>query len=121
MKPAPFEQFIKSLLDQTDAADALRNLAERNIPLQDNKLMSAVESILLEESKAAQFDSIGYDDRDTKAKVLAKLTKLSNTIDDKKSNEYLTVYVCIKYVNDGYSLTKEITEVLNTIWKKYGK
>jgi len=36
MKPAPFEQFIKSLLDKTNCADALRNLAEKNIPLQGN-------------------------------------------------------------------------------------
>ena len=121
MKAAPFEQFIKSLLDQTEAADALRNLAERNIPLQDNKLMSAVDSILLEEAIAAQFDSMGYAEKDIKLKVLSKLYKLSDSINDTKCNEHLTVYVCIKYVNDGYSLTKEITEVLNTIWKKYGK
>ena len=50
MKPAPFEQFIKSLLDKTNCADALRNLAEKNIPLQGNNLMSAVDSILLEEA-----------------------------------------------------------------------
>lgn len=121
MKPAQFEQFINSLLNQADAADALRNLAERNIPLQDNGLMSAVESILLEESIAAQFDSIGYPDIETKVRVLSKILKLLKCIDDKKSKEYLTVYICHKYVLDGYSLTKEITEVLNTIWKKYGK
>ena len=50
MKPAPFEQFIKSLLDQTAVADALRDLTKRNIPLEDNSLLSAVDSILLEES-----------------------------------------------------------------------
>lgn len=121
MTRAPFEQFIKSLLNQTDAATALRNLAERNIPLQDNKLMSAVESILLEESIAAQFDAIGYADNSTKQKVLAKLYKLANAIKDRNSEEYLTVYICVKYVIEGYSLTKEITLVLNDIWKKYGK
>ena len=59
MKPAPFEQFIKSLLDQTAVADALRDLTKRNIPLEDNSLLSAVDSILLEESISSQFNPNG--------------------------------------------------------------
>jgi hypothetical protein len=44
MKPAPFEQFIKSLLDNTNCADALRNLAEKNIPLQGDMGLSSPNS-----------------------------------------------------------------------------
>jgi len=47
MKPAPFEQFIKSLLDQAAASDALRDLTKRNIPIENSSLMSAVDAILL--------------------------------------------------------------------------
>lgn len=119
MKPAPFEQFIKSLLDNTNCADALRNLAEKNIPLQGNNLMSAVDSILLEESIAGQFDTVGYSDTKTQTNVLLKLSKVLHAISDTKCNDYLTVYICMKYVSDGYALTTEITKVLNTIWKKY--
>ena len=117
MKPAPFEQFIKSLLDKTNCADALRNLPEKNIPLQD--LMSAVDSILLEESIAGQFDTVGYSDTRTQTNVLLKLSKVLHAISDTKCNDYLTVYICMKYVSDGYALTTEITSVLNAIWKKY--
>lgn len=104
MKPAPFEQFIKSLLDNTNCADAL---------------MSAVDSILLEESIAGQFDTVGYSDTKTQTNVLLKLSKVLHAISDTKCNDYLTVYICMKYVSDGYALTTEITKVLNTIWKKY--
>ena len=47
MSSAPFEQFIKNLLDQTAAADALRDLTKRNLPIQGSTLLSAVESSLL--------------------------------------------------------------------------
>lgn len=119
MKPAPFEQFIKHLLDQTAAADALRNLATKNIPVQNSGLMKTVDAILLEESILAQFDFNGYDSDDTKRTVLNKLSKLMNSISDTESTDYIIARLCYKYVSDGYSLTENITKVLNTIWKKY--
>jgi len=119
MKSAPFEQFIKHLLEQTAAADALRDLATRNVPIQNSKLMKAVDSILLEESIAAQFDPTGYDTDDKKTSVLNKLNKLLKVFKDKSSNDYLVVYLCHKYVSDGYSLTEDITKLLNDIWKRY--
>lgn len=119
MKSAPFEQFIKHLLDQTAAADALRDLATRNIPIQNSGLMNAVEAILLEESITAQFDYNGYESAAQKLLVISKLKKVLNVVTDKNSNDYLIVYLCLKYVNDGYSLTEDITKLLNNIWKKY--
>lgn len=119
MTAAPFEQFIKQLLDQTAAADALRDLATRNIPIQNSGLMKAVDAILLEESIAAQFDYNGYDTESKKLSVLAKINKLLTIVTDKTSNDYLIVYLCHKYVNDGYSLTEDITKLLNDIWKRY--
>ena len=101
MKPAPFEQFIKSLLDKTNCADALRNLAEKNIPLQGNNLMSAVDSILLEEAIAGQFDTVGYSDTRTQTNVLLKLSKVLHAISDSTCNDYLTVYmyeICNRWV-----------------------
>ena len=119
MKPAPFEQFIKHLLDQTAAADALRDLATRNIPIQNSGLMKAVDAILLEESIAAQFDYNGYETPAKKLLVVTKLKKVLDVIPDKSSNDFLIVYLCLKYVNDGYSLTEDITKLLNDIWKRY--
>ena len=119
MKPAPFEQFIKHLLDQTAAADALRDLATRNIPIQNSGLMKAVDAILLEESIAAQFDYNGYESDIQKISVTVKLLKLMNVIPDKQSNDFLIAYLCHKYVTDGYSLTEDITKLLNDIWKRY--
>lgn len=119
MGAAPFEQFIKQLLDQTAAADALRDLATRNIPIQNSGLMKAVDAILLEESIAAQFDYNGYDSAAQKLNVISKLNKLLNVVKDKTSSDYLIVYLCFKYVNEGYSLTENITKVLNEIWKRY--
>jgi len=119
MKSAPFEQFIKHLLDQTASAEALRELATRNIPIQNSNLMKAVDAILLEESIAAQFDYTGYDTTDKKSNVLSKLDKLLKIVKDKHSNDYLVVYLCYKYVSDGYSLTEDITKLLNDIWKRH--
>jgi len=73
MKPAPFEQFIKSLLDQAAASDALRDLTKRNIPIENSSLMSAVDAILLEESISAQFNPTGYENYEKKLAVAAKL------------------------------------------------
>jgi hypothetical protein len=120
MATAPFEQYIKHLLDQTAAADALRDLANKNIPiLQNSNLMKTVDAVLMEEAIAAQFDYNGYENLDQKLKVLSKLKKVLDSISDTQSNDYLVVYLCYKYVNDGYSLTKDITKLLNDIWKKY--
>lgn len=120
MKSAPFEQFIKNLLDQTATADALRDLATRNIPIQNSGLMKAVDAILLEESIAAQFDFNGYENGNKKLTVLSKLKKLMNVVPDKQSNDYLVAFLCYKYVTDGYSLTEDMTKLLNSIWKQYG-
>jgi hypothetical protein len=123
MKQAPFEQFIKGLLDQTAAADALRDLSKRNIPVENSSLLSSVESMLLEQSIAAQFDSEGYPSTESSLNVQRKLQVLLSTLDANlvvpDHSDYITVKLCIKYVKDGYSLTKEVLEFLNLIYKKY--
>ena len=123
MKPAPFEQFIKSLFEQTAVADALRDLTKRNIPLENTSLLSAVDSILLEESISAQFNPNGYDSYEKKLVVLSKLNSIWNRLDANLVRpdhpDYITVQLCIKYISKGYSLTKECIELLNLIYKKY--
>ena len=122
MSSAPFEQFIKNLLDQTAAADALRDLTKRNVPIQGSSLMSAVESILLEETISAQFNPDGYESKEKKQAILSKLYLLKNNLDRNlvypDDQDYITVQLCIKYVEDGYSLTKESLECLNLIHKR---
>lgn len=122
MSTAPFEQFIKNLLDQTAAADALRDLTKRNVPIQGSSLMSAVESILLEETISAQFNPDGYESKEKKQAILSKLYLLKNNLDRNlvypDHQDYVTVQLCIKYVEDGYSLTKESLECLNLIHKR---
>ena len=123
MKPAPFEQFIKSLLDNSAAKDALRDLTKRNLPIQGSSLMSAVDAILLEESIAAQFDIEGYDSNDKKVKVLDKLLRVRNLLDRNlvipDNADYITVQLCIQYVENGYALTSTSLDCLNKIYKKY--
>jgi len=123
MKQAPFEQFIKGLLDQTAAADALRDLSKRNIPIENSSLLSSVESMLLEQSIAAQFDPEGYSTSEARVKIQDKLQALQSILDKNlvvpDHSDYITVKLCIKYVSDGYSLTKEVLEFLNLIYKKY--
>ena len=123
MKPAPFEQFIKSLFEQTAVADALRDLTKRNIPLENNSLLSAVDSILLEESISAQFNPNGYDSYEKKLAILSKLNSIWNRLDANlvipDDPDYIMVQLCIKYISKGYSLTKECIELLNLIYKKY--
>lgn len=123
MKQAPFEQFIKGLLDQTAAADALRDLTKRNLPIEGSSLLSSVEAMLLEQSIAAQFDPEGYPTKDSFLKIRSKLQTLQSILDKNlvipEHPDYITVKLCIKYVEDGYSLTKEALEFLNVIYKKY--
>jgi hypothetical protein len=123
MKQAPFEQFIKGLLDQTAAADALRDLSKRNISIENSSLLSSVESMLLEQSIAAQFDPEGYSTSEARVKIQDKLQALLSILDKNlvvpDHSDYITVKLCIKYVSDGYSLTKEALEFLNLIYKKY--
>ena len=123
MKPAPFEQFIKSLLDQAAASDALRDLTKRNIPIENSSLMSAVDAILLEESISAQFNPNGYDNYDKKLSVISNLDLIKMRLDLSlvipEDPDYIMVQLCIKYLDKGYSLTKECMESLNVIYKKY--
>lgn len=123
MKPAPFEQFIKSLLDQAAASDALRDLTKRNIPIEGSSLMSAVDAILLEESISAQFNPAGYDTMQRQMAVESKLNLIKTRLDLNlvipEDPDYIIVQLCIKYLDKGYSLTKECMESLNVIYKKY--
>jgi hypothetical protein len=115
----PFEQIIQSLLDKAAYADALRGLVNNT----GTGLISAVDSILLEESLCAEFNIEGYNDYDVKIKVLNKLQLLQhllnkNLVSD-SSTDYNVVALCIKFVNNGYSLTNKLTTTLNLIYKKY--
>ena len=122
MKQAPFEQFIKYLLEQAAASDVLRDLTEKD-PNQGSSLLSSVDSMILEGQIASQFDSMGYSDPETYIKVARKLktleTILINNHCGPNDEDLITVSICIKYVEDGYSLTKEAMECLNKIHKKY--
>lgn len=118
----PFEQMIQDLLSKAAYSDALRSLVDENGTTVTG-LTSAVDTILLEESLCAEFNIEGYNDHDVKVKVLTKLELLLHLLNknlvSESSTEYTVVALCIKFVNNGYSLTNELTKTLNLIHKKY--
>jgi hypothetical protein len=120
MSKAPFEQIINDLLSQTAAADALRNIADGQ---RTSSMYSMVDSILLEQSLAAQFDPEGYADDSKRESVLDKLnllkTKLVRNLVDCNDADFIVVKLCIDYISNGYSLTTDIINCLNKIDKKY--
>jgi hypothetical protein len=102
MSSAPFEQFIKNLLDQTAAADALRDLTKRNLPIQGSTLLSAVESILLEETISAQFNPDGYESKEKKQAILSKLYLLKKSFKPIKSERRTTLKMETKEYWDNF-------------------
>ena len=119
MPQEPFEKFIKHLLDQAAESDALREIANQN---SNSSLLSTVNSYLLEESIAAQFDHNGYESEAQKQKVLSKLHLVKNKLDsnliDHHDSRYITLKICINHVEQGYALTKEIADYLNKIYNE---
>jgi hypothetical protein len=120
---APFESFINHVMSKHDTADKLRQITNVNkspgIPI-STSLSESVDSMLVEQEFANQFDYNGYDSEERKQKVLEKLyevrSKISKTYNP-NDKEYMTVLLCIKYVAEGYALTPEITTYLNTLYK----
>ena len=119
---APFESFINHVMSKHDTADKLRQLTHVQSPTMatSSSLSESVNTMLVEQEIANQFDYNGYDSEERKQKVLEKLyevrTKISKTYNP-NHKEYMTVLLCIKYVAEGYALTPEITSYLNTLYK----
>ena len=119
---APFESFINHVMSKHDTADKLRQLTHVQSPTMatSSSLSESVNTMLIEQEIANQFDYNGYDSEERKQKVLEKLyevrTKISKTYNP-NHKEYMTVLLCIKYVAEGYALTPEITTYLNTLYK----
>ena len=119
--PAPFESFINHVMSKHDTADKLRQLTHVQSPtMATSSLSESVNTMLIEQEIANQFDYNGYDSEERKHSVLDKLYKVRNKISTKyfpNDKEYMTVLLCIKYVAEGYALTPEITIYLNTLYK----
>ena len=118
---APFESFINHVMSKHDTADKLRQLTHVQSPtMTTSSLSESVNTMLVEQEFANQFDYNGYDSEERKHSVLDKLYKVRNKISTKyfpNDKEYMTVLLCIKYVAEGYALTPEITSYLNTLYK----
>lgn len=119
---APFESFINHVMSKHDTADKLRQITQGQSPTMatSSSLSESVNSMLVEQEFANQFDYNGYDSEERKIKVLDKLYQVRNKISTKyypNDKEYMTVLLCIKYVAEGYALTPEITLYLNTLYK----
>jgi len=120
---APFESFINHVMSKQDTADKLRQITNvarsPGIP-NSTSLSESVNTMLVEQEFANQFDYNGYDSEERKQKVLEKLYEVRNKVSTKyypNDKEYMTVLLCIKYVAEGYALTPEITSYLNTLYK----
>jgi hypothetical protein len=119
---APFESFINHVMSKHDSADKLRQLTHVQSPTlaTSSSLSESVNTMLIEQEIANQFDYNGYDSEERKQKVLEKLYEVRNKISktyNPNHKEYMTVLLCIKYVAEGYALTPEITSYLNTLYK----
>jgi len=119
---APFESFINHVMSKHDTADKLRQLTHVQSPTMatSSSLSESVNTMLIEQEIANQFDYNGYDSEERKQKVLEKLYEVRNKISktyNPNHKEYMTVLLCIKYVAEGYALTPEITSYLNTLYK----
>lgn len=119
MPKEPFEEFIKNLLDRHARADQLRNINSSH----SNSFLQSIEGFLLEEELAAQFDPEGYNDSDRQDRVLSKLKqlieKLNKALVPTTDARYITVKLCIDYVDRGYALTDDIVDYLNRIYHGY--
>ena len=118
---APFESFINHVMSKHDTADKLRQLTHVQSPtMATSSLSESVNTMLVEQEFANQFDYNGYDSEERKQKVLEKLYEVRNKVSTKyypNDKEYMTVLLCIKYIAEGYALTPEITSYLNTLYK----
>ena len=118
---APFESFINHVMSKHDTADKLRQLTHVQSPtMATSSLSESVNTMLVEQEFANQFDYNGYDSEERKQKVLEKLYEVRNKVSTKyypNDKEYMTVLLCIKYIAEGYALTPEITTYLNTLYK----
>ena len=118
---APFESFINHVMSKHDTADKLRQLTHVQSPtMTTSSLSESVNTMLVEQEFANQFDYNGYDSEERKQKVLEKLYEVRNKVSTKyypNDKEYMTVLLCIKYIAEGYALTPEITTYLNTLYK----
>jgi hypothetical protein len=125
---APFESFINHVMSKQDTADKLRQItyvqqattSSYNYPISSSRLSDSVNSMLVEQQFASQFDYNGYDSEERKQKVLEKLYEVRNKISktyNPNHKEYMTVLLCIKYVAEGYALTPDITLYLNNLYK----
>ena len=108
-------------MSKHDTADKLRQLTHVQSPtMTTSSLSESVNTMLVEQEFANQFDYNGYDSEERKQKVLEKLYEVRNKVSTKyypNDKEYMTVLLCIKYIAEGYALTPEITTYLNTLYK----
>jgi len=122
-----FEQIIQKLIDRADSSDALLNvlqdLTERGYSDHSSSLESTVDNFLLEHQIESQFDPEGYSSMEKKQIVLKKVNLLKNLLHvnnvDTEHPHYITIELCLKFIDNGFALTKEILERLNEIYKEY--
>jgi len=118
-----FEQFIKDLLDHANAADALRNITEKNLMQGDSSLESKVDNFLLEYQLESQFNPMGYSDDVKRISILDRVHQLKDLLDrnlvDHDHPHYISFQICLKYIHNGYALNKYALEYLNQIYKQY--
>ena len=130
-----FELFIKELLDDTSSSKFVISLSRKSLNSSSNDTIaqdvlntSIDDGIMIENAIASKFNSESYP-HDRYIQIIDKLYLLASLCDKKYStytynsnftshfNELIIANLCIHYVKEGYSLTKEIIECLNTIYK----
>lgn len=115
-----FERYIKKLLAQADANDALRAISNNT-----NGLSSAVNLVLIENELESLFAPPSEYTKSRKKIVLDKLYKIESILIIYKVPEddlnRIIVKLCQRYINDGYGITIDIADLLNKIYKSYGK
>ena len=123
----PFEAFIERILKQQEQADMLRNIitskADATLPTNDEGIECAVDNILFEAELSSKFSSDNYDTDLKKTTVMARLVQLNCLLMKNKVKEdnkdFVIVQTCIHYVSNDWSLTPDVINTLNNIYKKY--
>jgi len=137
-----FELFIKELLDDTSSSKFVISLSRKSLnsasnytidqdvfQLHEGVLNTSIDDgIMIENAIASKFNSESYP-HDRYIQIIDKLYLLASLWDKKYNtytynsnftshfNDLIITNLCIHYVKEGYSLTKEIIECLNTIYK----
>jgi hypothetical protein len=93
--------------------------------MSDSSLQLTVKMLTTELWMESKFSTVKYESDEIYIRVLNKLHDLKLLVNkfcvDSQSDDHLIIDICIKNVQNGFSLTTGLVEILNDIHKKYAR